>query len=261
MRLRVIFLLIIVMFGCEEVVDRPITPGDKLIVVEGLISNELAQHKVKIGWSVADPDDTGAAISGAMVTITQGTTTYPLTENVLVPGEYLTPLMRAVVGELYTLHIRYAGEDYFAQDSSVPVEPLMPLEYHAVENGYALTVARSGEDPYYIRHDISWKGTPQCQSGACEGLVVFYDLKTIDVNEGTKPTQEEFVFPAGSTVARKKYSVSEKYRSFLRAMLSETEWRGGAFDVERANAPTNLTNGAIGFFAVCTVTADSTVVE
>ena len=253
-------LLIVFMTGCEEVVHRPIQSASSLLVVEGMLTNELAQHKVKLSWSVTDPDDTGAAVSGAIVTITEGALTYPLTESQLVPGEYRTPTMRAVVGRRYTLHIQYSGEDYFAQDGPLPVEPMSPIGYRAVTNGYVINFEKSGDDPNYIRHDITWKDTPACQSNACEGLLFFYDLKTIDVNEGTKPQQEEFVFPAGSTVARKKYSVSPEYRHFLRAMLSETEWHGGVFDVDRANAPTNLTNGAIGFFAVCTVITDSTQV-
>jgi hypothetical protein len=43
-------------------------------------------------------------------------------------------------------------------------------------------------------------------------------------------------------------------------MLSETEWRGGVFDVQRDNVSTNLSEGAVGFFAVATVVADTTVI-
>jgi hypothetical protein len=138
---------------------------------------------------------------------------------------------------------------------------MTPLQYREATGGFVLTIDKAGQDPNYIRHEITWKDTPTCQGGVCEGLIVFYDLKTIDVQEGTKPPKEDFVIPAGATVVRRKYSVSPAYRSFLRAVMSETEWRGGAFDVERANPPTNLSNGAIGFFAVTTVAMDSTVVE
>jgi Domain of unknown function (DUF4249) len=261
MRLTIAIVFLLLITGCEEVVDRTINPGDKLIVVEGQLTNELTQHTVRLSWSVDDPDDKGAGIAGATVVIMEGATTYSLTESPLEPGEYLTPMMRVVAGKVYTLHIRYAGQDYFAQDSSVPVEPMPPLEYRVQGSGYVLTIQKTGQDPNYIRHGITWKGTPRCDGGACQGMIVFYDLKTLDVNEGTRPAQEEFVFPAGSTVVRRKYSVSPKYRSYLRAVLSETEWRGGPFDVERANAPTNLSNGAIGFFAVCTTVIDSTVVK
>ena len=44
-------------------------------------------------------------------------------------------------------------------------------------------------------------------------------------------------------------------------MLSETEWRGGLFDVKRANVITNLSEGAVGFFAVSTVVTDTTTVD
>lgn len=73
--------------------------------------------------------------------------------------------------------------------------------------------------------------------------------------------QKQLLFLWGSTVIRRKYSVSAAYRNFLRSMLSETEWRGGIFDVDRANTATNLSAGATGFFAVTTVVADTTTVQ
>lgn len=261
MKLRGIVIGMIMTTGCEEVVDRSLMTGETLMVVEAVLTNELTQHKVKIGSSYAEPDGTSTPVTGASVRIIEGATVYPLTENPLEPGEYLTPVMRAVFGREYTLRITHLGRDYIARDSSVPVEPMTPILFSQVTGGYMLLLGKSGEEPHYINHEISWKGTPACVAGACEGRVVFYDLKTIDVNEGTKPAKEDFVFPAGATVVRRKYSVSPAYRSFLRAVMSETEWRGSAFDVERANVATNLSNGAVGFFAVTTVTMDSTVVE
>ncbi len=261
MRLRLLFLAVFVFTGCEEVVDRPIQRGDQLLVVDGVLTNELKQHHVRLSWSVATPNDAPDPVSGAIVEIYDGYTSVFLQEDPLKKGDYITPNLRAVFGQTYTLHIKYNGKEYFAQDNSTPVEPMNPLSYRAVSGGYVINFEQSGSNPNYIRHEISWKGTTACNTGACEGLVVFYDLKTIDVNEGTKPTKEDFVFPAGATVVRRKYSLSQAYKTYLRGLLSETEWRGGPFDVDRANAPTNLSRGATGFFAVCTVVADGQVVK
>ncbi len=120
----------------------------------------------------------------------------------------------------------------------------------------------AGENPNYINHFVTWQFTNFCESTPleCSGRVIFYDLKTVDVNEVAKPEKEEFTFPAQSIIVRTKYSVSEQYKNFLRSVLSETEWRGGVFDVERANAPTNLSSGAAGFFAVSTIVSDTSVV-
>jgi hypothetical protein len=135
------------------------------------------------------------------------------------------------------------------------------LPYQREVDQYSLALTARGNDPNYIDYAISWNKTPACVSGAdCEAKIVFYDLKTIDVNEIYKPKKADFTFPLNSLVIRRKYSVSPAYRSFLRSVLSETEWRGGVFDVQRANATTNLSEGAIGFFAISTVVSDTTLI-
>jgi hypothetical protein len=44
-------------------------------------------------------------------------------------------------------------------------------------------------------------------------------------------------------------------------MLMETEWRGGIFDVQHGNVITNLSSGAIGYFAASTVVTDTIFIE
>ena len=135
------------------------------------------------------------------------------------------------------------------------------LDYRKVNEQYALNLYETRGGANFIDHQITWINTPSCITGnKCEGRIVFYDLNTIDVNEIFKPKKEDFNFPANAIVVRKKYSVSPAYKAFLRSVLSETEWRGGVFDVQREDATTNLSEGAIGFFAVSTVVSDTTIV-
>jgi non-canonical (house-cleaning) NTP pyrophosphatase len=44
-------------------------------------------------------------------------------------------------------------------------------------------------------------------------------------------------------------------------MVSETDFRGGVFDVLPGNARTNLTEGAIGYFTDTQVIRDTLVIE
>ena len=88
----------------------------------------------------------------------------------------------------------------------------------------------------------------------------YYTLESIDVNQIFKPDQNNNQFPAGSIVLRKKYSMSENQQEFYRTFLSETQWRGSPFDIQKGNVATNLSEGAIGFFAVSTVVSDTTVI-
>jgi Domain of unknown function (DUF4249) len=262
MRSKILSLLIIYLLvtACEEIVERPLTiENSDLLVVEGIITNEKINHRITISFPYASQNGSRSPVSGAVLKIDDGTTEYIVSESPAGSGNYLTEEMRAVFGKTYTLSIQYNGKEYLAQDSPVPVEPLQALKYERVNDQYRLILSGAGQDPNFVDHSISWSGTPSCIAGTnCEGKIVFYDIKTLDVNEIYKPQKAGFNFPLNSVVIRRKYSVSPTYRSFLRSVLSETEWRGGVFDVQRANATTNLSEGAIGFFAVSTVVSDTT---
>ncbi len=255
-------LICLLITACEEPIHAPLSSVDTdRVVVEGMLTSENTNHLIKLSRPYKTQNENPVPITGAVVTITEGSNVYPLTESPVGSGDYFTPPVRAVVGKTYSLLIQYQGNAYSAQDSPIAVETLHPLKYQKNKDLYTLTLNPSGQAPNFIRHTLSWANTGACTSGAdCKGEVVYYDLKTIDVNEIYKPGKADFNFPLNTVVIRTKYSVSPSYKAFLRAMLSETEWRGGVFDVQRADVPTNLSGGAIGFFAVSTVVSDTTVI-
>lgn len=260
---RISIILYLFAASCEEKIDLPLSPENTgLLVVEGVLTNELKNHVVRLSRPYALQNGKREPVSGAAVFIFEDTVMSVLTEFPAGSGNYYTSRRRAVFGKTYTLLVRHEGKNYFAQDRAVPVEPLEDLQYRKTGDGYVLTFSSTGAEPYYIEHLVSWTNTSTCVApAACEGSVMFYDLQTIDVNEIFKPEKEPFFFPPQSVVVRRKYSVSSQYKVFLRSMLSETEWRGGVFDVQRSSVPTNLSKGATGFFAVCSVVADTTVVN
>lgn len=257
------WILLFLQFGCEEVIQRPIQSQDtNVLVVDGIITNEKKKHKIILSLPYKNLNGNPLPASGAIIEIAEGNKIYNTTETPANSGLYFTEVFQAIVGTSYSLHIQYQGKNYFASDSSLPVEPLQVLSYRKInDNAYTINFAGAGQIPNFIEHQFNWQNTPVCTTASCKGEVFFYDLKTIDANEAFKSGKANFLFPLGTIIIRKKYSTSDSYRSFLRSVLSETEWRGGFFDVDRANAPTNLSTGAIGFFAVSTVVSDSTVVK
>lgn len=249
-----------IIFACEERTDIGIDPENtNLIAVEGVVTNENIKHSVRLTLPYQKQNGTGTPVTGATVSISDETTTV-----ILVPGDsgrYFTPQMRFVSGQRYTLTILHNGKQFTAQDSAVSVESLTALSYSTADSGYRFNFFDTGTQPHYINYDVNWTNTPSCAGTTCKAKLVYYDLKTVDANELFKPEQTDFVFPSQSTIIRRKFSVSEQYRSYLRSMLSETQWRGSFFDVQRDNAPTNLSEGAIGFFAVSTVVSDTLKIQ
>ena len=151
---------------------------------------------------------------------------------------------------------------YYAGAIQPPVEPLEDFNPREVSEGiFTIDFRESGEEPNYIKYHLDWQAVGICSNIIdCQAKQIYYDLKNIDVNKQFKPDQERVYFPAGTVIVRRKYSVSNKYREYLRGMLSETAWRGGLFDAFPANAATNLSEGAVGFFAVSTVVTDTTII-
>lgn len=260
-QMSILTVLVVFIFACEEKSDIEWkTQTTDLVVVDGILTTEVKTHKIKLTWPVKDLNEVPKPVSGATVTIIEGGTFIKLLEIPFGSGEYYTPVMRATSGRTYSATVFYKGDSFTAQDDIVAVEPLEPIRYHAVDNGYELDFHESGQNANFIEYNISWENTSSCTGSNCNARLIYYDLKTADVNEIFKPEKEPFNIPKGSTIIRRKFSVSDSYRSFLRAMLSETEWRGGVFDVQRENVPTNFSEGALGFFAVSTVVSDTTVV-
>ena len=259
--------LFFIAMACEEKFGFDFkTTNTGLLVVEAILTNEKTNQMVRLTLPHQQLNEKPEAATGALVSIMEGSDKVFLLEEIPVgSGEYFTEELTAVSNRVYTLTIQYQGKTFTAQNQSVPVEPMPPLAYQALGDGpstFRLTPSAFGNEPNFIRYTVNWSGTPACvQSAQCKGEIYFYDLKSIDVAEVFKTEKADFTFPANTVIIRKKFSVNPLYKDFLRSALSEAEWRGGFFDVERDNLPTNLSEGAIGFFAVSTVVTDTTLVR
>ncbi len=264
--------LALVLFGlgmitaCEEKTDWALktNPSD-LLVVEGLFTNERTSHTVKLSRPTADLNGPFPAVSGALVVVGDGSKSTKLYEYPSGSGVYHSDTLQAVVGKTYYLYIDYKGKSYTASAAMVPVEPLKPLTYRktGVEDQYEI-IYQDTDDASKTENWITWSYLTGYQDRPFQettARLVYYTLKTLDVNQIFKPEKAPVTFPVGSIVLRKKYSMSDAQQAFVRTMLSETEWRGSIFDVEKGNVITNLSEGAVGFFAVSTVVSDTTIIQ
>lgn len=249
-----------ILFACEEPSDLlRLESASPVLVVEAILTNENKNHLIELSHPHRLQNSDPLPATGATVAVIVDNVTYQSLEWPAGSGKYYTEAFTAVFGKLYTLYISYQGKQYYAVDGSVPVEPLPPLQYEKTSEPffYRLTGGNGGSEPSFITYDFDWNNTTFCTTD-CAGRLVRYDLKTIEAQEIFKPDQADFVFPVDASLVRRKYSISPRFKTYLRGMLSETEWRGGYFDVDKANAATNLSEGATGFFAVTTVVTDTT---
>lgn len=258
-------LLFCFLVSCVEEVDPSRVNGNRSnrLVVEGSITTERKAHAVKLSrTNTAIPTGLASGVSGAIVSIFDGTTLFPLGEVDALPGIYLTDsTVAAEVGKTYTLRIELAGEIYTA---STPIEPVK-----AFEEATSLFIP-----PNRLGNPIEGNLTvfelefPKVRYGAAgPSREVFYaedpighQLKSAFYYQfaGVDPegfllnfsgANQSLMVQAGTVLTQSRYSLTEPYYRFIRNVYAETQFRGGVFDRVPANVQGNVSNGALGFFS------------
>jgi hypothetical protein len=254
--------------SCTKQVDWELNYREAdLLVVEGKITNEAGPHEVILTTPVYQMNGSPEPVSGAEVEINDGDTVLALAEDPDRAGIYLTP--PGFAGELnhyYQLRIRYGTRRISAVTHMVEVTPFQDMYlYQAQEDPPLLGAVISDSDvPAIVRMELDWshvQGYGDLPDSATHAVVYHYTLNGVDVNKLFKPAQEQILFPPGTRVFREKESVNPWYGEFLRGVLSETDWRGGMFDVLPGNARTNMQGEAIGFFTAAEVIRDTIVIR
>lgn len=257
----------ILFLGCEEQVDWTFQPLENgVLVVEAVITNELGRQEVWLSRSYDDLNGEPAPVVDAEVRVFGGGETFVFGADGDRPGRYAgEQFFAARMGTTYTLEILWRGASYVARNEMVAVRPFNRLTFQPVGAGRdTLRLAEpaplySPDEQAMYEIDIDWSHLAGTDSARAKQF--FYTFSTVDINELFRPPQETVAFPRGSVVRGRKYSLNPAFAAYQRALLSETEWQGGVFDEASASLPTNISNGALGFFAVCAVLTQTVAAE
>lgn len=233
--------------------DRTAQP---VVVIDAIITSETKVQSVNIYYTTSALDVTPIAISNASVIVSNADSVYLFHEDSLLKGYYISDKMFAAIPDmLYTLQVSYNGQIYTASDIMSPAEDFEPLKLATDQEGnnYVLWVADAYKAKKAAMYEVlvNWKDDES--GGYKKARMLYYTLPSLDVSEVLAPEPELVKFPASASIIERYYSVSDNYAAFLRALLAETTWHGGLFNTEVANLPTNLSNNALGFFAVSAV--------
>ncbi len=264
MRYLYSILILTFLFSCKEKLDSPIDArNENLLVVDALITNEYIQHEVQLSKTVNELNGVPEKVSGATITITDGDSIYVFVEDSSELGTYISSPFSAVIGKYYFLSIDHEGNNYAAEAYMIPVTHFSYISYSQNDNDlYYINDNFSSMEDAMWEISLDWSHIIDDSLNTMnKALLYYYTLHTVDIAQIFASKTETVYFPSGTIITQKKYSLSHEYAAFIRTLLSETEWSGGYFDVMPANLSTNLSNGAIGFFAVCTVMENTVIVK
>ena len=272
----------IIVVGCTEIIDNiSLDTTRPRLVVEGYISTDVTRQMVKVSkMGDALKKDPIQVVSNAVVTISDGSTTFGLTENQLQKGTYYTaPDVFGVPGRTYTLQIKNVDvngdnvmEEYTAQSLLKRLNPIdsVHLVYNNLyrdTNGWSVNLFSmdpgQGRNFYLIKilrnnqllTDSIFKYSITDNNGF-EGKY-FDGYPVYSLREDRK---DEKLSP-GDTVTVEMYGITEDYYSFISSYISDYYPKIPIFSGPSANIPTNIkpADDAVGIFTAYSIKRKSVI--
>lgn len=277
-----VFLLSVIAFGCTENIDDIHLDSTRpRLVVEGYISTDTMRHMVKLSkMGDALKKDPIQFISNALITISDGTKTFSLTEDQTQKGTYFTaPDVFGIPGRNYTLLIKNVDinndkvmEEYTAQSLLKRLNPVDSI--HLIYNnsnphfmGWSVNLYSmdpgNGRNFYLIKilknnhllTDSIFKYSI-ADNNSFEGKY-FDGFPVYNLREDRK---DEKLTP-GDTITVEMFGITEDYYSFISSYISDYYPKVPIFSGPSANIPTNIKpiDDAVGIFTAYSIKRKSVI--
>ena len=272
---HIIFITIILIFilsSCQETIEVNLQDDENTtLIVEGGITDEPGiTHQIILKTSKPYYDSSSPpVVSGADVSINDGSTNYILVENKLGIYETDPDEFTGIVGKTYILNIALPnGEKYKATETLNSVAKIDSMqwvyEYFSLADEYFYKIMYYGQEPkgygdHYLwnlyinneQYDDTLRKTQIVDDSFVDGNYVFdfeiYWLTEDEIKEDTSEIKVEIK------------SVSEDYYDFHFQTLMQSVYRGSMFDPPPANVkatnirPVGHDKYAFGFFTASAV--------
>ncbi|HKJ43246.1 MAG TPA: DUF4249 family protein [Sunxiuqinia sp.] len=270
------FVILVTLASCTKRVEMDLqAAGASKLVVWGEITNEAEQHEIRLGKSAPYfANKPVEPVPGAVVTVADGDQKVTLKEDSIRTGVYLTPPdYSGKVGHQYHLAISHVDinedgkmESYHAETVMKPSAPIKwtKVVYNPLWRGWEVMVSSESivKDRHYYLFKVYKNGVLYTDS-----LSKYWttDERFLNANEINGTTVQfftkdkgEFVYK-GDTITIEMDGITREYNDFINGILDEISEKVPMFSGPSANVKGNISNGALGFFAVMDVERSSVV--
>ena len=265
--LLLIILSLFLIISCEKEINLDLEDQSGKIVIEGNITDQAGPYFVRITKSVAFTNDNE----------------YPPVENTLVSlsddfgqtevlqyignGYYQALDFQGQSGRTYTLKILAEGKEYIAQSTMPEAVEFEGLEQDSflVAGELSYTLLPVFTDPpalgnrYLFRYSVNGRSKTN--------FLEFSD----NVNNGL-PNQRPLLLPnddedgsvkvkPGDEIIVEMNCIDDKIYTYFSALLQLSGGGGPGGGITPTNPPSNISNGALGYFSAHTVRVKTATIE
>lgn len=246
--------------SCTKVIDINLNAADPQISIEANLIEGTNDFNVNISQTGNYFGGSPTYLNGAIVSLSDGATTYPLTD--LGNGTYTLPAFTSTSGTTYTLSATVNGKTYEAVSKMPNKVNLDTLTYRYQpptsfsDEGYfaLLNFLDPNEENYY-------RGTVVINGELTKGVgdLYFFDDQLSNGNYINIPVFGE-IYQPGDSLTVNLFSLNKEGYKFYETLDQITSNSGGG-NVAPANPNNNWNNDALGHFHTYAISSFSGVVQ
>ncbi|QIY90296.1 DUF4249 domain-containing protein [Chryseobacterium gallinarum] len=260
-----IILSLFLVISCQKEIDLDLADQSGRIVIEGNVTDQVGPYTVRITKSVAvNQQNQYPAVTDAQVILSDNTGQTE-TLQYIGDGKYQTSTFIGVSGRTYTLKVQAEGQQYIAQSTMPEAVDFEGLAQDSFKFGdkMSYTLLPIFTDPVMLGNRYLFSFTINDLSK--KYISVFSD----NLNNGL-PNQRPLMLPnddndgadhevvAGDTIYVEMQSIDNTIFTYYSALLDIS---GNGSGVTPANPPSNISNGALGYFSAHTQSNKSFIIQ
>ncbi len=252
--------------ACTQVLVVDVPSDSDRVVIEGSVTTQTQPFEVKLSKTIALGNSTTyPLINNALVVISDNAGNRD-TLNLIEPGIYRTSTSKTgVVGRTYFLSVVIDGVNYFGQDQLFPVSPIDSLYAIFKQAGSGLFISSDGyylyfdySDPVGVKNHYMYRIYKNNEPVLSPSEIAVYDDNFLaPIIKGQRLDGR---YGSGDKIRFELYSLSEPGFVFYNGLTNQLQNDGGFFSTPPANAISNMSGGALGFFRASDISIDSVTV-
>jgi len=241
----------VVFTSCKKIIDVKTDTASSVLVIEGSITDDLVNQQIKLTKSVAlSSENVFPTVSGATVKVSDDFgNNYLFTET--KPGYYINK-MKGISGRKYTLTVNAEGKNYTASSTmpnKVKLDSLSIVN-NSVFGSNRKTVAVHFKDPaneknyyrffmYINKRQVKniYVNNDRLTNGNAIRIQLYYN-STDNIEELKK----------GDVVDVEMLDIDSNVFDYWYSLSQQSD-RGPNQGTTPSNPPSNLSNGALGYFS------------
>lgn len=254
----ILYLFLIFLYGCEDVVELDLETGDPQLVIDAEIlwakGTDGSEQTIKISRTTGYYNQETPKVSNAQVYVedTNGNLfTFNESEE---PGVYVCHNFIPHLNETYTLEVTVEDQIYTAEETLIPVTPINRVE-QGLENDFSgdenIEVSIYYDDP---ENEINYYLTSFDSSSLLYPEYIETSDDLYDGNEIEDGIDDEEIKP-GDIIEITHRGISEQFYHYIDLILNAND--PSPFDTPPANIRGNIVNPnkpdnyALGYFRLC----------